>query len=225
VNGTTTYTYDGNGNEKSNVNTVNTIQNKSFTYNLLNLPQTVTVPTGTITYTYDAAGQKLRKVSVLSGVTNTIDYIDGIQYKGGALDFMPTEEGKVTVSGSTADYFYYLGDNLGNTRITFDTQGGIVNPLQKDDYYPFGLEINRSVMSPKNEYLYNGKELQEELTESDYGSRFLDHLTGRWTTIDPLAEINRRWSPYNYVLNNPIRFEDPDGMQWADPKKDQAIAD
>jgi hypothetical protein len=34
---------------------------------------------------------------------------------------------------------------------------------QKDDYYPFALEINRSVLSPKNEYLYNKKELQEKL--------------------------------------------------------------
>jgi len=222
VNGTTTYSYDANGNLQSNANTVNTTQNKSFTYNLLNLPMVATVSNGTATYTYDAAGNKLRKVSVINGVTTTTEYISGIQYKNSttSVDFIQTEEGKAVNNSGVYDYNYYLGDNLGNTRVTFGTKTGTAVLYQQDDYYPFGYEINRFTSSPKNEYLYNKKELQEEFTEYDYGARFYDPVIARWNTIDPLAEKGRRWSPYTYVMNNPIRFEDPDGM-WFDDKNEK----
>ena len=217
VGGTTTYSYDGNGNLKSNTNTVTTTQNKSYTYNLLNLPLVVTIPTGTVTYTYDASGQKLRKVTVISGVTKTTDYISGIEYDNSttAIGFIQTEEGKAAPISGGYDYTYYLGDNLGNTRITFDTKTGAAVSQQQDDYYPFGLELPSLVTFPKNEYLYNKKELQEELAQYDYGARFYDPVIARWTTLDPLAELGRRWSPYNYVTNNPIRNIDPDGMWTA----------
>ena len=63
----------------------------------------------------------------------------------------------------------------------------------------------------------------------DYGARHYDAALGRFTTVDPLAELYYNWSLYSYTFNNPLRFIDPSGaipvdsVKWDtfDPINDQ----
>jgi RHS repeat-associated protein len=203
---TAAYDYDENGNAK-----VDGRNGKTITYNLLNLPQTIT---GGLTYTYDAAGRKLKKQSG----ANITDYIGGIQYYNNNIEFIQTEEGIARRSGNNYSYEYNLDDHLGNVRTGFyrnpTTQA--LEVIQRNNYYPFGLKASSLVGT--NKYLYNGKELQDELGQYDYGARHYDPVIGRFTTVDPLAEVSRKYSPYVYTYNNPIRFIDPDGMWTTDGK-------
>jgi RHS repeat-associated protein len=87
--------------------------------------------------------------------------------------------------------------------------------VQQKGYYSFGMEISQfSAGTGTSKNWYNGKEIQDDfgLYWYDYGARFYDPMLGRWHTIDPLAEVSRRWSPYSYAFDNPMRFIDPDGQ-------------
>jgi RHS repeat-associated protein len=73
-------------------------------------------------------------------------------------------------------------------------------------------------------YQYNSMELQDELNLNwlDYGARMYDPAIARWMAIDPLSDVARRWSPYVYCYDNPMRFIDPDGMKaegWIEDDK------
>ena len=213
--GTSGYQYDNNGNMVAD-NSKGISGTSGIVYNLLNLPQSISAK-GTV-YTYSADGEKLRRAVTLNGVTTYTDYIDGIEYDGTsnsneAITFVQTEEGRSLPNGSTWNYEYNLADHLGDTRLSFDSGTGAARTEQQDNYLPFGMDISvGTINSPQNYYLYNKKESQPSWNVYDYGARFYDPVIGRWTSVDPLAEKDRRWSPYGYGHDNPIRFIDVDGM-------------
>jgi hypothetical protein len=48
-----------------------------------------------------------------------------------------------------------------------------------------------------------------------------DAALGRWHVVDPIAEKYVAWSPYQYVMNNPVKFLDPNGEGAAIPYVDK----
>jgi RHS repeat-associated protein len=74
---------------------------------------------------------------------------------------------------------------------------------------------NPNLISSTNRWGFSGKEKQtvRNLNFLDFGNRMYDADIGRWFVIDPLAEKYYSWSSYNYCLNNPLKFIDPDGRK------------
>jgi RHS repeat-associated protein len=210
------YLYDANGNMVKDLNK----NIDSVYYNHLNLPTMVEIPGGqnSVVWTYDAAGIKLQKIKN-EGINDTrTDYVGSFIYENDELQFILTDYGKIMVAkDSLFQRHYNITDHLGNTRVTF-TDSGMV--IQDDSYYPFGMTMSglsyynsNLEEDQKNNYLYNGKELQEDfdLDWYDYGARFYDAQLGRFHTVDPKAEKFVYQSLYVYAGNDPIRNIDVNG--------------
>ena len=113
----TAYSYDVDGNMTADPNKGIT----GITYNQLNLPTQINFTNNrVINFLYDAGGNKLRKTVVNTGTTlYTQDYVNGIEYKNGALEAIYHSEGRVTTIDGILKYEYAMKDHLGNTRLMF----------------------------------------------------------------------------------------------------------
>ena len=202
------YAYDVNGNLTKDLNKgIADIQ-----YNVLNLPSTVSFSDGsTITYTYGADGTKLRTVHKIGSTTTTTDYCGNVIYENGTQKLLLTEEGYINLTG-TQQYHYYLKDHQGNNRVVINQSGTVE---ETNHYYPFGGVFGTT--GNTQPYKYNGKEFDTKkgLNWYDYGARHYDAALGRFTTNDPLAEKYYSMSPYTYCADNPVKFIDPNGMEYA----------
>jgi RHS repeat-associated protein len=214
------YEYDKNGNLLKDYN-----KQMAINSNYLNLPSKISCTTASITdkieYLYDAQGNKLAKK--VNGAAEEEHYMGDVLIKRTGntytVSYLLHSEGVVSNTSSALVYEYFLKDHLGNVRVkyTADANSGTL-VQQATDYYPFGLTMTPIVLNNDNKFLYNGKELQENTINNvkldwyDYGFRMYDPQLGRWHCVDPLAELDFSFSPYNFCLNNPIKLIDPNGL-------------
>ena len=196
--------YDAGGNM-----TVDGLRGASISYNILNLPETVSIGNGKVSYIYTSSGEKLA-----TQVGSSLTYYRGpLVYSGNNLLYLVHPEGLTRKSTIGFVYYYAKRDHLGSTRVLCHASGNTLVADQATGYYPFGLAHGHENLN-LNRYLFSGKELQDQslggklLGFYDFVSRFYDPTLGRWFNVDPKLEFV---SPYGYCANNPVLYIDPNG--------------
>ena len=90
--------------------------------------------------------------------------------------------------------------------------------IAANDYYPYGKRINTaSATTPtqRDRHTFSGKE-DQALTPGgapylDFGARMYSAKTGKWLSVDPMAEKYYGIGTHVYCAGNPVNLVDPDG--------------
>jgi len=208
----TTYTYDHNGNLLTKSDASGTTS-YSWDYYTNRLNQ-VRLPAGagTVTFRYDPFGRRIQKSGPL-GTTNYLydgkNLLEEVDNAGNILArYTETrgldEELSVLRSGTTS---YFQTDGLGSATSFSNGAGALAKTYTFDGY---GKQT-ASTGTLTNQFQYTGREFDSETGLYFNRARYYDPSVGRFISEDPvgfLGGINK----YAYVLNRPINFSDPSGL-------------
>jgi RHS repeat-associated protein len=121
------------------------------------------------------------------------------------------KDSPATISVEIGDRFFApIMDIQGNIRRLIDPKTKTI--AEHYDFTAFGEELKTDgdpcATSP---WRFASKRMHSELGLIHFGKRFYDPHIGRWLTTDPAGFANSI-NLYQYVLNNPFRYADPDGQ-------------
>ncbi|MFY9607890.1 MAG: RHS repeat-associated core domain-containing protein [Blastocatellia bacterium] len=124
---------------------------------------------------------------------------------------------------------YLTTDHLGSTRVVTKADGTV---KARYDYLPFGEELGATIgqrttgmgysLADSTKQKFTQKERDIESGLDYFGERYYSSAQGRFTTCDPLGMTIRPSDPqtmnrFVFVLNNPLRYVDPDGLAETTP--------
>ncbi len=171
---------------------------------------------GTTTFVYDALGRRVEQTK--AGVSTGIVY----SALGGKLALMSKYQTPLNwfvplPGGGTAEYpggaqLYRHPDWLGSARVVSNAN----QTLHYDgSYAPFGESYNETGTTDRS---FTGQNEDAVTDLYDFMYREYHPTQGRWVSPDPagLGAVDpanpQSWNRYAYVLNNPLAYKDPLGL-------------
>ena len=202
LNGTTSLTYDADGNLTSD-------GTNAYTWNPLGELSGVTTPSASYSYTYDPAGQR---VSSTTGGTTTTSLYDGSalvqQSSGGSAvaNYLSTGPGGTVQVQNSAGTSDPLTNTVGSTVAQTGSGGQLTTSYSYD---PSGNTTTSGSANPDPEQYATS---QADPTGLDQmGARYYSPALGRFISQDPLGLAGGSVNLYEYAGDDPVNFNDPTG--------------
>lgn len=112
-----------------------------------------------------------------------------------------------TLSATNSEFL--LSDQVGTLRAVADTSGNIVKRIDYDSFGNIIADSNPTFTVPLG---FAGGLHDRDTGLVRFGARDYDPAIGRWTAKDPLDFGGGDTNLYGYVMNDPINFIDPSGL-------------
>ena len=209
------YQYDKNG------NLVDDAEGRTFIFNGENKQRFVVKNNANVgEYSYDGEGKRVKKkVYEADGITVKEETV--FVYSAGKL----VAEYSTKPPPTNPTTSYTVTDQLLSPRVITDSYGNVVS---RRDFQPFGEDAISNTGERPASLKYGATDsvrqkftgyLKDDETQLDFAeARMYESRHGRFTAVDPLLASGKSANPqtfnrYTYVLNNPIIFTDPTGLQ------------
>ncbi len=202
VNGTNTYTYDGNGNLTGG-------GGWSLAYNAKNQTTSITKPGGTALapLAYAGGDQTQRTQAGSTSFVNSALGVASATNTGSTDSYTRDNRGTlVSLRAASGSRYYYLFDGLGSVVGLVNGSGAKVNSYSYD---PYGMQLSASE-TVANPWRYASGQYDGATGLTKFGSRYYDPALGRFTQRDPIGQD----LPYAYAGANPVNNVDPQGLDW-----------
>lgn len=166
-------------------------------------------------YIYDSSGMRIKKTTRNGGTKYIYDIADEViceSNQNGDItsSYVYANGKKIAVLKQDGTIQIFHNDSLGSPILITDKD---LKEVQRYIYEPFG-NLVASKGAGENNYTFTGKERDIESSLFYFGARYYCPILGRYISKDvvrPDYENPQTLNRYEYCLNNPLVYLDPDG--------------
>ena len=215
--GNKTYCYDKNGNMTSG-------DGRTTSYTTFNKPNIITKGSNTSRFWYGPNRDRFKRQDSTTAGTTTTHYVGNYEKStgaGGTVERIYIDDYAIVIKDAGGEQLnYMITDHLGSVIALTDHIGTV---LERFSYDAWGKRrqvngnLNLDIFNFTSLRImrgYTGHEMLDAVGLIHMGGRAYDPIIGRFISADPFVQYDndlQSYNRYSYVLNNPLKYNDPTG--------------